>query len=280
MSEPQSPLPEFKNPPVVEVALSVQFEPIEALGGPQLGLLWSEYRERFGKTEEHPPLPPAIESFGVPTSLPERVRFEVRDAMPSPRFWFVNESGTKLIQVQQDRFIQNWRKLKEEDEYPRYAKLRESFRVELDTFQEFLSREKLGEFKTNLWDVTYVNQIAAGQGWEHHGQLANVFTVFGTNYSDDFLSEPEEARLAANYRIRGVDGGPLGRLRITVEPAYHRSDRVPMFVMKNIARGRLEGSDMEEVLRGLDIGHEWIVRGFASITTPEMHRVWRRTDDH
>ena len=280
MSEPQSPLPDFDNPPVEEVALSVQFEPIEALGTIQLGVLWNEYREQFGKTEQHPPLPPAIESYGVPPSVPERVRFEIMQTMTSSRFWFVNESGTKLIQVQQDRFIQNWRKLKDEDEYPRYKKLRESFRDALDTFKKFLSRENLGEIKTNQWDVTYVNQISAGQGWEHHGQLANVFTVFGTKYSDNFLRDPEEARLAVYYIIPEVDGTPLGRLRITVEPGYRRSDRVPMFVMKNIARGRLEGSDMEEVLRGLDIGHEWIVRGFASITTPEMHRIWRRTDDH
>jgi hypothetical protein len=41
------PFPDFADPPVVEVALSVQFDPLSALRTPQIGLLWAEYRTRF-----------------------------------------------------------------------------------------------------------------------------------------------------------------------------------------------------------------------------------------
>jgi hypothetical protein len=41
-----------------------------------------------------------------------------------PRFWFVNEVGTELLQFQLDRFVHNWRKTGEGIEYPRYERIR------------------------------------------------------------------------------------------------------------------------------------------------------------
>ena len=55
-------LPDFENPPLVEVALSVQFEPIEQMRTPQIGLLWTEFRHRFPVTQEHPPVDPELTS--------------------------------------------------------------------------------------------------------------------------------------------------------------------------------------------------------------------------
>ena len=49
-------LPDFDNPPLIEVALSVQFDPLEQLRTPQIGLLWAEFRDRFPVTQEHVPL--------------------------------------------------------------------------------------------------------------------------------------------------------------------------------------------------------------------------------
>ena len=62
------PLPSFQNPPVVEVVLGVQFDAIKALGTPQIGLLWQEFREQLPKTEDQPPLEPEIEQFALPAS--------------------------------------------------------------------------------------------------------------------------------------------------------------------------------------------------------------------
>ena len=36
------------------------------------------------------------------------------------------------------------------------------------------------------------------------------------------------------------------------------------------------GEDIEGAFLFLDIGREWIVRGFTSLTTKDMHKVWRR----
>jgi uncharacterized protein (TIGR04255 family) len=169
MNSARPPLPDFAAPPVTEVVISVQFDPLTALRTPHLGLLWQDFRDRFPKTEEHPPLPPVIEKFGLLGPPQIGVRFET--SLPVPLCWFLNEAGTKLIQVQQDRFVHNWRKIGQSDEYPRYEHIRKTFEVELGIFCQFLAREQLGELVPNQCEVTYVNQISSGKGWEKHGQL-------------------------------------------------------------------------------------------------------------
>jgi hypothetical protein len=61
-------------------------------------------------------------------------------------------------------------------------------------------------------------------------------------------------------------------------PAMDLKTQQPMFVLTLTARGRPIGEGIEGALAMLDIGREWIVRGFASVTTRTMHDVWRRID--
>lgn len=269
-------LPYFGDPPVVEVALAVQFEPLAELRTPQIGLFWNEIRERFPKIEEHPPLGTMMERFGARRKPIAGVRIEMMQQPPLPRCWFLNEAGTELIQIQKDRFAQNWRKTGGDEEYPRYDHLRETFESELRQFEDFLRRERIGAIVANQCEVTYVNHIVAGRGWDTHGDLANVLSLFGGEPSEGFLPDMEEARLSGSYIIPDGDGPPLGRLRFSIDPVYRREDDQPMFLLNMVARGRPDGDGTDGVLRFLDTGHTWIVRGFAAITTPHMHKIWRR----
>lgn len=276
MSETQPRLPDFADPPVIEVALSVQLEPLTALRVPHLGLLWSEFRSEFPRIEEHPPRAAVIEQFGTPR--PPKMDVRVEAAFPIPQCRFLNDRGTELIQVQQDRFVHNWRKVGTGEEYPRYEFVRRRFEVELDTFRQFLAREHLGELVPNQCEVTYVNHITSGAGWEKHGELGEILTVWMTRYSDSFLSGPEDIGLRVRYIIPGPDGNPLGRLWVSIDPAYRTEDDRPIYVLMLTARGRPIGKGIEGALGFLDIGREWVVRGFTSVSTPKMHRIWGRRD--
>src|SRR5690242_236660 len=115
-----SPLPDYEQPPVVEVASSIQFGSVPGLDAARLGLLWSVFRKEYPRTEQYPPLAHEVETFGAPTV--SQISFSVAP-MISPRCWFTNEKGTRLLQVQHDRFVLNWRKLDKDDEvYPHYDK--------------------------------------------------------------------------------------------------------------------------------------------------------------
>jgi uncharacterized protein (TIGR04255 family) len=277
MTETRPPLPDFTNPPVVEVALSVQYARLERLRVAQIGQLWGEFKDMFPKTEEHAPLAPAWEKFEP--ALPRvEIKVETSDVLPVPRVWFVNDEESELIQVQQDRFAHNWRKRGESDKYPRYEKIRESFKSELEKFRQFLLRENLGEITPDQAEVTYVNHISPNEAWENHSQVGEVVTVWTDHYSDNFLSNPEDVSFRARFRIRGADDKPLGRLHVVLQPAFSRTDQQPIFVLTLTARGEPLGSGIDAAMNFMDLGREWIVRGFTSITTQRMHQIWGRCD--
>jgi len=280
MSDQRPLLPDFTDPPVIEVALSVQFNKILGLRTAQMGLLWSAWKDRFPKTEEHPPLESAVECFDEGPGPAQGPRIVISQAPPVPRCWFLNNSGTELLQVQQDRFVHNWRKVGEGGKYPRYERIREGFSKELNLFCEFLKREKLGELNPTQCEVTYVNHILCGSRFETHSQVERVVTVWRGEYSDTFLQKPEDVRFAARHVIPGEDGQPIGRLHISLQPAYRKTDKVPILVLTLTARGKPEGEGLEGVLAALDRGREWVVRGFASVTTPEMNEKWGRCNEH
>ena len=54
------------------------------------------------------------------------------------RRWFIHKSETRLLQVQNDRFIHNWRKVGPADEYPHYETIRPIFLTEWTRFYGFL----------------------------------------------------------------------------------------------------------------------------------------------
>jgi uncharacterized protein (TIGR04255 family) len=270
------PLPEFERPPVIEVVLSVQFERLEALCSPQLGFVWQAFRDRFPNTEEHPRLEPAFEQFGPKVGVGAGVHFELLSSLPSPRVWFLNAVGTELVQIQQDRFIRNWRKKADNDQYPRYSFLRDQFTKDLDQFQRLVAEQGWGNIEPNQCEITYVNVIPAGDGWNVPGELGRVCTLFSPIYSDDGLGIPEEAAVNARYIIGGDGDEALGRLHVAIVPVVRTTDGSPAFRLNLTARGRPADVGTDAVLRFLDRGHEAIVRGFASITTPEMHALWGR----
>lgn len=273
------PLPDFENPPVVEVALSVQFDPVKDLRAPIVGFFWNEVRDRFPVIHEQPPLEPVYERFGVPADTAKGgIQLRLIDSPPPSRCWFVNESGTELIQVQNDRFIHNWRKISGQGVYPRYETLRETFRSELNRFHNFLAGHKLSPLVPNQCEVTYVNHIVAGESWKSHAEYPTIFSPVGSHFSDEFLPQPEDARFDLRFVIPDSSGNPVGRLHVHVEPVLRTGDLLPMYLLVLTARGEPAGTEVDAVMSFLDIGREWVVRGFASLTTTEMHRVWRRKD--
>ena len=267
-------LPDFDDPPVVETVLSVQFEPMPLVQTAHLGLLWNEYRASFPKTEDRPALDPVIEQF--PESPVARVglKFQTLENLPVPRIWFTNDRGSEMIQVQNDRFIKNWRKGGEEDQYPHYDEtIRPNFDRDYAIFLAFLQTNQLGTPRVNQCEVTYVNHILAGEGWEHYSDIDKLFTFWR---SPDVIppGPAEDLRLHARFVIPGKDGKPVGRLHVDVQPAVRPSDNRPMYVLHLTARG-LAGTGLDF----FDIGREWIVTTFKRFTTNSMHNIWRIKDD-
>src|SRR5260370_4551625 len=272
-------LPEFGEPPVVEVAISLQFKALEALRTPHFGLLWSRFRnEGYTRIEEHGELEPAFEEFEASQVPKVGIRVQTfDDAPPPPRVWFLNEPQNELIQMQRDRLIVNWRRGAQSEPYPRYPHIIERFRSALTSFIEFTTLEKLGDPVPTQCEVTYVNHMPSGLGWTKHGELDHVVTTWANRYSDEYLGTPEDIGLQVRYRMDNETGTALGRLHVVVQPAYRTTDGQPIFVMNLTARGRPQPGDLAGSYELFHPEHKRIVRGFTSITTQNMPSLCRRT---
>jgi uncharacterized protein (TIGR04255 family) len=282
MRQTRPALPDFDDPPVIEVVLSVQFERPAGFRIPHLGLLWTRFRDRFPHFEDHAPLSHVIETFGIRQAPKLELQLVSGDQAPAVRCWFVNEARTELVQLQTDRFVHNWRKVgegvKEGEQYPRYKYIRKQFERELEEFQDFLLENKLGNFLPNQCEITYINHIIAGEGWKRHNEVDKIISILGSRYSERFPLRMEDARFSARYLIPDCEGNPIGRMHVSLDPAFRRTDEQEMYVLTLTARGKPNETSVESALKFLDAGRQYIVQGFASITTPRMHRIWRRKD--
>ena len=278
MNEEKRTLPEFSDPPVIEVALGVQFDELPGLKTSHVGLLWEKFRDQLPRTQDHSPLPPSFEKFdAIPLPQPS-VRFEQVDSPPLLRCWFMSEEEDQMIQIQQGRFVHNWRKVGLKEDYPRYGTIRARFFEELKIFEEFLSKESLGKLVPNQCEITYVNVIVTNDYWETHGQVDKVLSILSREYSDSFLPEPETVSISTQFVIK-QDDNPIGRLHIKGEPVFRQDDMVPGFQLTLTARGEPAGEGLDKILDFMDIGREWIVRGFTSVTTKMMHDRWGRINN-
>jgi uncharacterized protein (TIGR04255 family) len=264
-----TPTPKFRRPPVIETILGVQFAPLERFSIPHFGLFWASIRDKYPRQEMKPPLGPEIEEFGGQLGPPTLNL--LLTAEPDARCWFIDSSGTQLIQVQRDRFIRNWRKVSGGDEYPSYDVLKPRFREDWARFHDFLAREELGRPEINQCEVTYVNHIAQWEGWSSFGETHKVISLLASPIQG-FLPEPEIVALNNRYLMTDKKG----RLHVTLQPAVRRGDGKVVLQLTLTARGRPASSRSEDIISWFDMGHEWIVRGFVDITTTDMHRLWER----
>ncbi len=264
-------LPDFDKPPVIETLLSVQFKKLEQLAIPHFGLLWQKIRTAYLDFQVHPPLNPAFERFEEQSVGSPQISIEGLTSPPI-RCWFIADGGSKLLQVQNDRFIHNWRKVGIDDEYPRYKAVRRTFEAEWQSFCEFVDSENLGIPQPNQCEVTYVNHIECVDSNGRSIGPREMFPSWAGVTSDDFLPEPATVRCTASYDMPNRQG----RLHIEFKPAIRRSDGKRIILLNLTARGAPASSKIIDVLAWFDLGREWIVRGFTDFTSAEMHTEWGR----
>lgn len=276
MSRPDD-LPDFERPPVVEVVLAVRFDPPQDLRSAHLGAFWrSRFAERLPIVDERPAYEAPIERYDV--SEPG-VNFKIVTGPPPIRHWFVSGDQSELLQLQHDWFARNWRKTPTGGDYPRYEAIRQMFQDDLGAFGSFVESEDLGTIRPDQCEVTYINHIRPNQYWSHPGEVARVIKTFTTPDApseDEFLPMPEDARLAWRYIMRDDDGTQRGRLHVELEPGVEQPSGEPLLRFSLTARGTPASPEIQDVLAFFDDGRNWIVRGFAELTTTEMHEVWGR----
>ncbi|MCK4292514.1 MAG: TIGR04255 family protein [Planctomycetes bacterium] len=262
-------LPDYENPPVIEVVFGVHFETLRDFKAPHTGLFWDKLdREEYPDCEERPPIGFVQEVFGE-TPPPLAVSIEQLTHPPLPRLFFINKVRNHLVQVQQDGFLQNWRKLQADNKYPRYEELFPKFLDSWGLFTAFLKEQNIGEAKVRQYELTYMNHILRGEGWLYPNEVGSVFRDLSYAKNERFLAEPESVAWRTTYRLPDNKG----RLHVRMNQAVSRQTKDQVFVLELTARGIND----EGVQAWFDMAHEWIVRGFEDLTTMEIQeKIWKK----
>lgn len=258
--------PSYTKPPVSEVACGIIFELIEQLKVPHLGLFWEEVQEEYPGCQHAPPLGLHPQAFDIKGG-----------GFPLPRVWFINKDENGLIQVQNDRFYYNWRKMHEEEPYPRYRNVIDGFKTNFALFEKFIKEKDLGTVSPIKCELTYVNHILKGQGWKRPADIHKVLRdVKWSSAGSRFLPEPRHVGWQTSFALPE----DKGQLKVKLLPGFRKIDNHPLLLLEISANGLGADKSLDAIWAWFEVAHKWIVCGFADLTTMEIQKkVWERQDD-
>jgi uncharacterized protein (TIGR04255 family) len=264
------PLPEFQHPPLIEVVCGIQFEPIN-IQTVHLGDFWQKIRDRYPSFEDRPLLPTIVSDASG--GFRHEQEFGYTDMPPLRRVFFVEKSKNFLLQISPSRFIANWRKMRDEDEYPRFSAAYENLTDGWRRFLEYAAGNELGHPRCNHYELTYINHILADNAGPLHEQASELFTLFRWPALDERLFESPLRGLSHRFQVRLKND--RGTLAIALRHGERQIDRKRTFILEFTAYGAADG-DATDRDQWFSLAHEAIVETFASVTTKAAHERWGR----
>jgi uncharacterized protein (TIGR04255 family) len=271
--------PSFRNPPVVEVVLNLQFDPMAGFRNAHLGAFWKSLGKGWELVDDVPYQPEERERFGdeMIWQWPGTLRLQLSPTAPG-RIRVRNEVLNRVVQIQNGRLSYNWVRSPHgtESAYPRYNVIKPEFDRLCEDFTRFLANEGLGDPKANQWEITYVNEIVRGTVWNDAAEWPGLFCggLFPPTALDG--SPLESVGASWSYEIPPH----RGRLHVNLQRVMPNrgADTQDSLLLQLTCRGPVlqEGSRAAQVSDGLDLGHRAIVRSFATMTSFTAQEYWGR----
>jgi uncharacterized protein (TIGR04255 family) len=258
-------LPKFNKPPVIETVLGVEFEPLSNFLIPHFGLFLLDLKDSYSSFKELPPLDSQIEKFEGDSIEIASFQLGFRSEI---RCLFLDAKQEWRLQIQNNKFLSNW--AKSTSKYPSYDETLRRFKTNWGKFNLFLEKSRIEKPQIKQCEVTYLNHIEDIDNFEN---LSEIFPSWKKNgKKTDFLPTPEAIAINLVYRIPEN----RGRLHISMQPAVRHADLKRIIQLSLVARVLPKSSKRNDVLEALNLGHEWVVRGFTDFTSEKMHQIWER----
>lgn len=262
---------DFRSPPIQEVSYSIQFKEKEDFHIGFLGLLWDVFRAEFPNLQHAQRISHEVERFGVSVAKP---MFQLLDHREAPCIWMVSPKEERLLQIQNDMFVLNWRKYHNPVlEYPRFEVLIDEYKALLNQFTDFLQKNGLGGLEIDQVQVTNVNHIL-----ETDNQAGEIFEGLncGVGISDDLCLENYSFKM---NHVLNRDSNPIGRLHTTAQRVRVKQDgeEVPAFRLTFVARSNVkksQGADLGTALDTIAFLRNNINMAFKKLTNSKMHQHW------
>ena len=166
-------LPKYRRPPLAEVVFEVDFKPIAHFKAAHFGVIWQRFQSDYPTCEDKIPL---FSADSLSTEFPNQT-------FPLPRVWMIHRDDSRVIQVQNDRFIFNWRK--RDDEYPTFDKIYPEFKRNYDVFVRTITDLGLPELQPVRVQLSYVNPMPKGDAWNDISEISALFPDIQWRMSPD-----------------------------------------------------------------------------------------------
>jgi len=269
--------PKFDKPPVIETVLSLQFAGLPGYSTAHAGRFWSRYLDRPSGTDKKwtkvldaVRLEDQFERFGQEEVWAPAIQMRLLPPTQSNRTQIVRADEERMIQIQDTRFILNWKK--GVGPYPTFAVLLPEFRELLQMFGTFSADEGLGALTFNQWEIIYVDQFRKGELWNSPRDWNKILSGFGVPVAPrehiDFGSE----LMSTDWRFNLVVN--LGRMYISA-----RQQRIPPSEQEVLnvtftARGPVTPEQTWE--QGFTVGHDSLNDTFIMISSEEAKASWQK----
>jgi len=182
----------------------------------------------------------------------------------------MSETGDRIIQLQNDRLVVNWREVETGEPYPRYDAMVERFQRAMNDLNAFVDDDQLGHIAITQVELSYINHVEPPPSGDEArvGELLRGWP--GT--PEHHLGQPAQTRLQLTFEVPDV-GNPPVRMFVSVEPVIH-VDRQERQLMTLSVRGAPVADSVAAALKFVDGAHEHLVRSFLELTPEPMHSTW------
>ena len=267
-------LPDFDNPPVTEIVGAAQFVALPRLSLSDMVRV-GQRLDDYDLHELQPELPPMTE---VAPGAPDQAQFMLGVGQQPHRALYLRPEGRFFAQLQRDHIAVNERRREPPDDDPSSKTVWPQLARLADCVNETLVESPgYGPSSPTVAEVTCVNWVEPVAGvWETHSELHKVLTILSDRAGGEPFDAVEQLAVRYSFRLDAPDGSFRGRLHVVADPGYSQEGQ-PVFHLNLFSRRLVVDPDSERLAEVFTACHQDVVRGFAAITTPEMHRVWKRT---
>lgn len=244
----------YKNPPLAEVVIGLQLSE-EAISHQLIQDFYENYKGKFPNIQEHPPLQSIIEKkegnseIGLPSSY-------------SSRKFFIETIGNKLVQIQRNKLLFNWRALENNAAYPHFDDVLNEFLG----FVDYINKKTNGTLmnKINQLEFTYVDHISFTDLEEKKLSITDIVNFL--SIKKDFKS------LSCNFSV--WDETVNGILNISLKTGRRNKDLAKIYILETTCRGYNDSSN--ELNIWFKDARKILLEYFESITTDKAKKLWEK----
>jgi uncharacterized protein (TIGR04255 family) len=267
-SQPVARLPEYDRPPVQELVIGCRFSPPQEIYLPHIGSYWSTIRAKYPLVEHKEPL-----------SQPNNdLALDAATGAPLPRVWCLTADRAKILQIQVDGLILNWRRI-DNAPYPRFGPLFAEFFEHLLSFEAHMRELGAGSIRPSFAELSYNNILTespADTDPTKDAKAALACLGIRNIQNPPSLGDPRVVNWHMGFALPDLGGA----LNFKLTQGRRTSDaKIRTTLLEISALSPMSNRTVEQLKPWFDAAHVAIVRSFSEITDVGVQReIWGRHD--